>query len=185
MKRATISIYSILILNVGLFGCKYTSETPKDQQIDKSRSSIALNQSGSQKSLAESHEWIAKLFQKINKCTPNNLYFDHKTGESNTRLFEAKGYRVVKIDEHSAIYKINEKFYGADAFEFSIPTGTDSIYTVKTNASAQELAGRISQVTGDKPLIYYAGPAGSGRAYVVPLENNQSMFVCYTFEEGL
>lgn len=128
-------------------------------------------------------EWVTNLFPKINHCTPKDWY---SAQNITAHLLEKKGYRPYEVADSSAKYKIREKFYGIDATELSIPSGEDSIYTVTVSASTEKLAKRIKQITGINISVYNgdAYVAKSGKAYLVPISKNQSMFVCFTYDGG-
>lgn len=129
--------------------------------------------------------WLVNIFPRIKACTPTNLYYDRDTKASVNNYVEHKGYKNPKLDNVSATYAIQEKFYTLDAKELSIPSGSDSIYTVTVLASSQQLASKIFEITGQKIDVSKGKPAQSGKAYLISEGKNQSKFVCFTFEEGL
>jgi len=129
----------------------------------------------------DADEWVAGIFPKINNCTPKDW-----SGpiSPTSALLKKKGYKPREVDEFRVKYSIREKFYGFSAVEIGIPADTDSIYTVTVKVSAKELADKIHRITGQKIRIHQNGKiAESGKAYLVPEGKNQSMFVCFTYEE--
>jgi hypothetical protein len=130
------------------------------------------------------NQWLNRMFPTVNNCTPKNWYFDPKVGRSNDRVLEDKGYKAYSVDENAASYRVRELFYGFEATEVSIPSGSVSIYTVTVRTQAHKLAEEIHNITGQKIKLYKGKPAQSGRAYIVEKEEAVSMYVCFTFEEG-
>ena len=145
---------------------------------EKSRSSI-------QEAASLKIEWLKRVFPSINNCTPNNFYFDQKIKRSNNGGLEINGYRAYKINQSTANYRIREKFFGFNATEIAIPSGTDSVYTVTVRTSAKSLAEAIKAQTAHKPSLYNKEfNAQSAVAYLVPEETNKTTFVCFTFDGG-
>lgn len=127
---------------------------------------------------------IEQQFPQVNNCTPTNLYYDKETKKSNNVLLEARGYSAYKIDNFSAYYRVNEKFFGLRAYELSIPSNTDSLYTVKVNSNVEVLQESLKKSTGVKLNIYRKGyKPQSGIAYLIDDGEKKSTFVCFTFEE--
>ena len=129
--------------------------------------------------------WIENLFPSMYDCTPYTFYFDLKTKKSSNSFLEKNGYSPYSIDKHLAKYKIREKFFGFDATEISIPSGTDSIYTITIQASSKDLAKIINKKTGSRPHIYKKEfQPQSAFAYLVPEGKDKSTLICFTSDEG-
>jgi hypothetical protein len=129
--------------------------------------------------------WLEDIFPSMNNCTPTNFYFDEKSKKSNNGVLEKNGYYPYKIDKYIAKYKISEKFFGYDATEIAIPSGTDSIYTVTVQIDAKNLAEAIKSKTNYR-LSFYSKKfkAQSAMAYLIPERTGKSTFVCFTFDDG-
>lgn len=128
--------------------------------------------------------WLERLFSKIHNCTPQSLYFDKNTKSTNNGFLESLGYFPYTVDSYLAKYKINEKFYGLDAIEIGIPSGTYSIYTVTVTGNISELSKKILEKTGIHTKFYKTSfTAKSGIAYLSAVNKNTSQFLCVTFEE--
>lgn len=125
------------------------------------------------------------VFPSMKNCTPRDFYFDRTTKQSNNGILENNGYYAYRIDEYTAKYKIKEKFFNFDATEISIPSGTDSIYTVTVQTSAIRFARIIRNKTGYRLPVYGKKfKTQSAMAYLVPEGANKSTFVCFTFDGG-
>ncbi len=129
--------------------------------------------------------WLESLFPMMDNCTPRSFYYDKNVKSSNYSVLEKNGYHPYKIDEYTAKYKVDEKFFGFVATEIAIPSGTDSIYTVTVNGNAKNFAKAIKIHTGYTPSIYNNKfKSKSAKPYLVPEVGNKTTFVCFTFEEG-
>lgn len=129
--------------------------------------------------------WVEKIFPSMDNCTPGSFYFDLKARRSNNGIPEKYGYHAYKIDEYTATYKVRGRFFGLNAIEISIPSNTDSIYTVTVLASGKSLADAIkSTTTHSLPLYSKKFKAQSAKAYIVPEGENKSTLVCFTFNGG-
>lgn len=129
------------------------------------------------------HNWLDMLFPSATKCTPNNFYYDKNTKRTNNGILEKLGYSPYKVDDHTAKYKIHEKFYGMDAIEIAIPSGTDSMYVITVSNGAKDLFEAILKKSGERLDIYRNGfKARSGVAYLISVNEKESSFVCFTYE---
>lgn len=129
--------------------------------------------------------WLESLFPMMDNCTPRSFYYDKNVNRSNYSSLEKNGYHPYKIDEYTAKYKVDEKFFGFDATEIAIPSDADSIYTVTVNGNAKDLAEVIKIHTGYTPSIYNNKfKSKSAKPYLVQEAGNKTTFVCFTFEGG-
>lgn len=129
--------------------------------------------------------WLDGVFPSMNNCTPRRFYYDVYKKQSANGIIEKYGYRPYKVDSQLATYKIQEKLYGLNVTEISVPSGSFSVYAITFDVSAWRLLDAIESNTGHKLEIYRANfKEKSGIAYIFPDKNNQSKLVCVTFDGG-
>lgn len=130
-------------------------------------------------SIQNESEWLRGMFRKINKCLPDQWYWDHNKKSSNNGILEKRGYSPYTIDGDYAKYKVTERFYELDVDEVWIPSSFYPVYTLLINSNHEEVKKKISKISGEN-ILYYAkenAPQESGHAYLVRI-NKKTAFIC-------
>lgn len=130
------------------------------------------------------YNWLDIIFPSIVDCTPKSFYYDKNEKRTDNGILERLGYFPYRIDAVTARYKIHEKFYGLDAIEIAIPSGTDSVYVITVLNGAKDFSETIMKKIGQRPQIYNENfKVRSSVAYLISDDKKISSFVCYTFQE--
>lgn len=133
--------------------------------------------------------WLVNIFPSMKACLPTGgFYYDPEKGASVSgdadSLLEAKGYHNPRLEGKQAIYAIDEKFFGFDATEVSIPSSDISLIRITLKASAEDVARTIEDVTGMKVQVLPEDGEAENSAISVSRKDASSIYVnCYIFEE--